>query len=248
MNFVIELLDNKDFNVILMMIDRLIKIHHYVFCIAEEDETSAEETIKLLINHVWKLHELSNTIMSNRESQFISLVWKTVCRMLKIDVKLSIAFYSKTDDQSEIVNQKMKRYLRNYCNYQQNDWFEWLFMIEFAFNAATSTFIELFVFMTNYEYESRMSFDSSNSSNVARERLSIKKRVLTQKDASIVEKMKDIWEFIKKKLVNAQKNQKRHADQKRALLSEYVITRRNDVNWCEFSIWKLTSDRVEFLW
>jgi hypothetical protein len=104
MNFVIELYDNNDFNVILMMIDRLIKMHHYVSCIAEEDETSAEKTIKLLINHVWKLHELSNTIMSNRESQFISLVWKTVCRMLKIDVKLSIAFHSETVDQSEIAN------------------------------------------------------------------------------------------------------------------------------------------------
>ncbi len=122
MNFVIELLDNKDFNVILMMINRFIRMHHYVSCIAEEDETSAEETIKMLINHAWKLHELSNTIVSNRESQFISLVWKTVCRMLKIDVKLFIAFHSKTDNQSEIVNQKMKRYLRNYCNYQQDDW------------------------------------------------------------------------------------------------------------------------------
>ncbi len=65
-------------------------------------------------------------------------------------------------------------------------------MIEFAFNAATSTFIELFVFMTNYEYKSRMNFDSSNSANVARKRLSIKKRVLKQKDSFIVEKMKDI--------------------------------------------------------
>ncbi len=70
----IKLLDSKDFNVILMMIDRLIKMHHYVFCIAEKDETFAEETIKLLINHVRKLHELSNTIISNRDSQFVSLV------------------------------------------------------------------------------------------------------------------------------------------------------------------------------
>ncbi len=65
-------------------------------------------------------------------------------------------------------------------------------MIEFASNVATSAFIELFVFIINYEYESRMSFDSSNSANVAQERLSIRKRVLTQKDASIVDKMKDI--------------------------------------------------------
>jgi hypothetical protein len=44
-NFVIELFDNRDFNVILMMINRLIKMHHYVFCIAEEDETFAKKQL-----------------------------------------------------------------------------------------------------------------------------------------------------------------------------------------------------------
>jgi hypothetical protein len=226
MNFVIELLDNKNFNVILMMINRLIKMHYYVFCIAEEDKTSAKKTIKLLINHVWKLHELSNTIMSNRESQFISLVWKTVCSMLKINVKLFIAFHSKTDDQSEIVNQEMKRYLRNYCNYQQNDWSKWLWMIEFVFNAVISTFTELSIFMTNYEFESRMSFNSLNIET--NERLSDKKRILTQKTTIIVEKMKNIWDFIKKKLINAQKMQKKHADKHKALLFEYQF---EDMMW-----------------
>ncbi len=36
MNLVTELLENKDFNAILMIINRLIKIHHYIFCIATE--------------------------------------------------------------------------------------------------------------------------------------------------------------------------------------------------------------------
>jgi hypothetical protein len=163
MNFVIELLDSKDFNVILMMIDRLITMHHYVSCIVEEDDTFAKKTIKLLINHVWKLHELSSTIISDRESQFISLVWKRICQKLKINVKLFTTFHSKTDDQSEIANQKMKRYLRNYCNYQQDDWSKWLSMIEFVSNAVISAFVELSAFMTNYEFESRMSFDSCQS-------------------------------------------------------------------------------------
>jgi hypothetical protein len=174
-------------------------MHHYISCTAAEEETNAEEIARLLISHVWKLHELSSTIISNRESQFISLVWKAICRTLKINVKLSIAFHSETDDQSEIANQKMKRYLRSYCNYQQDDWFEWLFMIEFASNAITSTFIELFVFMTNYEFESRMSFDSSNID--ISDRLSARKRILTQKANTIIDKMKNIWEFIQKKLV-----------------------------------------------
>jgi hypothetical protein len=197
-------------------------MHHYVSCIAEEDETSAEETAKLLINHVWKLHELSNTIISNRDPQFVSLVWKTVCEALKIDVKLSTAFHSETDDQSEIANQEMKRYLRNYCNYQQNDWSEWLFMTEFAFNAAISVFTELFAFMTNYEFESRMSFDLVSTEKSAKE------RILSKKTFDIIEKMKNIWKFIKRKLANTQEAQKRYADQKRTSASEYKL---EDMMW-----------------
>jgi hypothetical protein len=63
-------------------------------------------------------------------------------------------------------------------------------MIEFASNAATSAFIELFAFMTNYEFEFRMSFDSSKSETS--DRLSAKERVLIQKTIIIIEKMKNI--------------------------------------------------------
>jgi hypothetical protein len=221
MNFVIELFDSKEFNAILMIVDRLTKMHHYIFYVAAEENISVEEIARLLINHVWKLHELSSTIISDRESQFISLVWKSMCRALKIDVKLSTTFHSKTDDQSEIANQEIKRYLRNYCNYQQNDWFEWLFMTEFASNTIMTAFIELFVFMINYEFESRMSFDSSDID--INDWLFVRKRILTQKANTIIDKMKDIWKFIKKKLVNAQQDQKLYADRKRSVSSEYVV-------------------------
>jgi hypothetical protein len=138
---------------------------------------------------------------------------------LRIDVKHFTAFHSETNDQSEVVNQKMKRYFRNYCNYQQNDWFEWLSMTEFASNVAISVSTELFVFMINYEFESRMSFDSFDADNT--DRLSIRERILTQKAKRITEKMKDIWNFIKKKLTNAQNTQKRYANKKRTFASEY---------------------------
>jgi hypothetical protein len=93
----------------------------------------------------------------------------------------------------------MKRYLRKYCNYQQNDWTNWLFIAEFVFNACISNFIELSSFMINYDYESRMSFDQWYS----------KKTNINKKTFDIFDKMKDIWDFIKKKLVTAQESQKR---------------------------------------
>jgi hypothetical protein len=178
MNFVTELSKIKnDFNAILMIMNRLTKMHYYVSCVIKEENTFVEKTIRLLIDHVWKLHELSSTIISDRESQFIFFVWKTVCETLKINVKLSTTFHSKTDDQSEITNQEMKRYLRSYCNYQQDDWSKWLFMTEFVSNAVISAFTELFAFMTNYEFESRMSFDFLQ--HETNDQLSTRKRILT---------------------------------------------------------------------
>jgi phosphoglycerate-specific signal transduction histidine kinase len=122
LDFVIELFDNRKYNAIFMMINRLSKIHHYISCIIDENDTTTEETTKLLIQNVWKLHELFTTMNLNRDSQFIFLVWDTICRMLRIKTKLLIAFYSKTNEQSEIFNQEIKRYLRVYVNHQQDDW------------------------------------------------------------------------------------------------------------------------------
>ncbi len=224
MNFVIELFENKNFNVILMMINRLTKMHHYISCTTTEEDISVEKTTRLLINHVWKLHELSSIIISDWDFQFISFIWKSMCEKLKINIKFSTTFHFETDDQSEIANRKMKRYLRNYCNYQQDDWFDWLSMIKFIPNVATSAFIELFVFMTNYDFESRINFDSLNSNDdVSQERLSAKERMLTQKAAIIAKKMKNIWDFTKKKLANAQNAQKKHVDRKKKFSSEYKL-------------------------
>jgi hypothetical protein len=52
MNFVIGLFESKDFNAVLMIVDRLTKMHHYVSCTAAEEETNAEEIARLLISHV----------------------------------------------------------------------------------------------------------------------------------------------------------------------------------------------------
>ncbi len=63
-------------------------------------------------------------------------------------------------------------------------------MTKFVSNAVTFAFIELSVFMTNYEFESRMSLNLLDTET--NDRLSNKERILTQKTTTIVEKMKDI--------------------------------------------------------
>ncbi len=59
-------------------------------------------------------------------------------------------------------------------------------MTEFVFNAAIFVSTELFVFMINYEFESRMSFDSVSIEK------STKERIQSKKVFNIIEKIKSI--------------------------------------------------------
>jgi hypothetical protein len=218
LDFVTSLLENREYNVILMMIDRLSKMHHYISCITDENETTAKETAKLLIQHVWKLHELFITMISNRDSQFIFLIWNTICKMLKIKAKLFIAFHSETNEQSEIFNQEMKRYLRVYVNHQQNDWVDWLFMIEYVSNVFISTFTQIFSFLANYDFESRMSFDF-----VQFEKNTIRERIHRFKRRNIVFTMKNIWKFAKNHMKKSQRQQTMHVNAHRTQVFDYQI-------------------------
>jgi hypothetical protein len=157
-------------------------------------------------------------MISNKDSQFIFLVWDTICKMLRMKAKLSIAFHSKTNEQSEIFNQKMKRYLRVYVNHQQNDWTNWLFMIKYAFNALISIITQMFSFFVNYEFESRMSFD-----HVEFEENTVKNRVNKFRRRAIVFTMKNIWKFAKKHMKKSQQNHVIYANKHRISTSDYQM-------------------------
>jgi len=52
-------------------------------------------------DHVWKLHGLCNTMISNHEPQFASGFMKEHNKILGIEMKLSTAYHSQTDGQTE---------------------------------------------------------------------------------------------------------------------------------------------------
>jgi hypothetical protein len=85
-----------------------------------------------------------------------------------------------------------------------------LSMIKYAFNAIIFVFTEIFAFITNYDFELKMSFNFINSSELTRE------RIIQFKKVNIVEKMQKMIDFIKRKLAITQESQKRHVDSKRA--------------------------------
>ncbi len=160
MNFIIDLSDSYDYNAILTVICKLSKERHYISCITDEKDITVEKTAEMLLQWVYWTHDLSSFIVFDRDSQFIFILWKFLCKRLSISLRLFIAYHSQIDDQSERVNQNVEQYFRFFCSYMQNDWFKWLFMIEFVDNNILSSVIFLIFFFMNKNFHPRMSFNS----------------------------------------------------------------------------------------
>ncbi len=160
MNFIIDLSDSYDYNAILTVICRLLKERHYISCIIDDKNITVEKTAEMLLQWIYWTHDLSSFIVFDRDSQFIFILWKFLCKRLNISLQLFIIYHLQINDQSEQVNQNVEQYLRFFCSYMQNDWFKWLFMIEFVNNNILSSVIFLTLFFMNKSFHSRMSFDS----------------------------------------------------------------------------------------
>jgi len=130
---------------ILVVCDRLSKMMHFV---ATTEGMSAERLARLFRNNVWKLHELPESIVSDRGLQLVVELTKKLNRMLSIEMRLSTTFHSQTDGQTERMNQKLEQYLQFFVNHRQKDWPEWLVSAEFTVNnkvysaAKMSPFVE----------------------------------------------------------------------------------------------------------
>lgn len=152
MDFVTRLPSSRGKDAILVVVDRLSKMKHYIAC---NTTTSSEELAGLFIDNVWKLHGLPASIVSDRGTQFTSHFWKSLCKQLKITAVMSSAFHPETDCQTERANAVMEQYLRSYVSHQQDDWVDWLPLAEFTANNAVSETTQVSPFVANYGYNPR---------------------------------------------------------------------------------------------
>jgi hypothetical protein len=170
MDFIVELPPSNGFNAIYVCVDRFTKMAHFT---ATTTEITAEGTASLYIRNVLRLHGLPNDIISDRGSQFTSKFTKALLKLCDIHGNLSTAFHPQSDGQTERVNQVLEQYLRIFCHYQQDDWYDLLPLAEFAYNNAKHASTQLSPFYANYAYHPRMSiaYQDQGTSNPAADAL-----------------------------------------------------------------------------
>ena len=95
----------KGTNAITNIIDRFSKERHHI---ATDKEIVAKRLADLFMHHIWKLHSLPRSIISDCGTQFVNNFWKFLCKRLGISVRLSTTWRPKTNGQSKRLNGVMK--------------------------------------------------------------------------------------------------------------------------------------------
>jgi len=133
--------------------------------------------------------------------QFAAGMMKKLNNLLEIQTKLSTAYHPQIDGQMERINQELEQYLRVFIDHRQEQWPDWLGMVEFTYNNKIHIVTKILPFKANYGQDLRMEFEG---------RRKRKYKVV----GKFVERIKKIQEEAKVALGKAQEEMKKFANRK----------------------------------
>ena len=147
LDFIINLLLVNGNNSILVVVNWLTKMAHFIPC---NKTVTGEETTKLFIENIYCTHRLPYDIISNRGTQFISNFWRGYFQLLGMKINLFTVYHPYTNEQTKRENQILEQYLCCIVNYQQDDWTNFLYLAEFVYNNTIHSSTKQTPFIFNY--------------------------------------------------------------------------------------------------
>jgi hypothetical protein len=207
----------RGFDMIMVVVDRLSKDRHYI---PIASTMGAYDLAMLFVRDVWKLHGLPDSIVSDRGSLFVSEFWKAVCCRLQIKLNLSTAHHYETDGQTENANSFMSQYIRQYVNFAQDDWDEWLPLAEFAARNVVNSSTGMSPFFANAGYHPRMSFGPPRPTTAT---MSNTLKASNKEGTDFASKMQEITDLLRTNMLSAQAAQERFANANRSPAPAYRV-------------------------
>lgn len=200
MDFVEGLPKSQGYTVILVVVDRLTKFAHFV---AVKHPFTATTIAQLFMDNIVKLHGLPHSIVTDRDTIFLSNFWKELFKLYKVNLTLSTAYHPQTDGQTERVNQCLEMFLRCAVQDAPTTWKSWLSLAELWYNSTYHSSIGCSPFKALYGYEPNVGATPSVPST-------------TPVDVTeIVENRELHLQSLKQHLAHAQNRMKLMADRKR---------------------------------
>ncbi|MCO5568874.1 hypothetical protein L7F22_022576 [Adiantum nelumboides] len=118
---------------ILVRVDRFKKMAHFIPC---KKAASTPDIESLFVQHIFRIHGLPRSIISDRDPKFTGHFWTSLFKSLGRNLLFSSAYHPQTDGQTERVNQTLEEMLRHYIQQRLASWEEYLPLVKFAYNNA----------------------------------------------------------------------------------------------------------------
>ena len=135
-DFITHLPVSEDCYIVWVIVDCYTTMAHFVS--VKNTPKTAEGCAKLFPANVCKLQGLCSDIVSDRDLVFTSKFWVELMKKRDLRLRKNTAFRPQTDGQTECINQTLEHYLHQYCNYEQNDWYEMLPLAEYSYNNSVT--------------------------------------------------------------------------------------------------------------
>ncbi|KAI1001982.1 hypothetical protein K3495_g6222 [Podosphaera aphanis] len=106
----------QDPRYLMVITDRLLKS-----CTLETTNSmAAEDCAKIFLDCHYRFHGFPSHITSERGSNWAGNFWRSLCKLVNIDQRMSTAFHPQTDGSSERMNQEVLVYLSAFISYSQD--------------------------------------------------------------------------------------------------------------------------------
>lgn len=150
---------------IFVVVDRFSKMAHFVAC---KKTTDAVNVATLFFRDIYRLHGLPSSIVSDRDTRFLSHFWRSLWKLLGTSLDMSTAYHPQTDGQTEVTNRSLGNLLRCLVGDNIKSWDSKLSQAEFAHNHALNRSLGYSPFQVVYGIMPRCPLDLATTPDLTR--------------------------------------------------------------------------------